>query len=166
MNTKITLNAIKLNFLGPPCYRATCGIFTWCLPWNLSLCVLPSPLFVHFWKAILNSRFIYLCIGRHPVQQVASYATTYVAHARSAARICIIELLSSKLMIIETGETSRPHNSWKDIIFMEIRIYTQPAAFYCHLSAINDSNDRLFTIYASNYFYILISKSVCGQISR
>lgn len=108
--------------------------------------------------SLLKGNFIYLCIGRHPVQQVAAYATTYVAYARSAARICIIELLSSKLMIIETGETSRPHNSWKDIIFMEIRIYTQPAAFYCHLSAINDSNDRLFTIYASNYFYILISK--------
>lgn len=33
-------------------------------------------------------------------------------------------------------------------MFVEILIYTQPADFYCHLSAINVSNDRLFTIYS------------------
>lgn len=33
-------------------------------------------------------------------------------------------------------------------MFVEILIYTQPADFYCHLSAINVSNDRLFAIYS------------------
>lgn len=33
-------------------------------------------------------------------------------------------------------------------MFVEILIDTQPADFYCHLSAINESNERLFTIYS------------------
>lgn len=155
MNTKITLNAIKLNYFGRPCY--TCGIFTWYLPRSLSFCIPPSIC------SLLKGNFkqsFYLFMHRAPPRPAGGGLCNH-QEARSPALICIIELLSSKLMIIVRGETST--STWflkRHPIYMEIRVYTQPPAFYCHLSAMNDSTDRLFTIYASNYFYILISKSV------
>lgn len=97
---------------------------------------------------------------------MAAYATTYVACQEPCPH------LHNRTVIIQIDDYCKGWNIYvhtileKHIISMEIRIYTQPPAFYCHLSASNDSNDRLFTIYASNYFYVLISKSVCGKISR